>query len=182
MVQQKCEFFYRGQHRLEQRFLTCVRHIAWLNAVPEDDKDKRSRYEILKKEKEHFEQSGQQPELLRCVCLLMETPDIPDSMHIYMEYMNELGFFVENGFGISPLPYAEIKAWAELQEISLTPFESRLLRRISQAYVSQYNISSKSGSESPYRIDEQRKRKDISAQIIQTKAMTLATQKPKRRG
>ncbi|MGE4267180.1 MAG: hypothetical protein AB7F25_07075 [Deferribacterales bacterium] len=101
----------------------------------------------------------------------METPNIPDSMQIYMEYMNELGFFIENGFGISPLPYAEIKAWAELQEISLTPFESRLLRRISHAYVSQYNSSSKPGSESPYKVEEQRKRKDISAQIIQTEGL-----------
>jgi hypothetical protein len=34
------------------------------------------------------------------------------------------------GFGIAPIPYSEIRAWAELLELSPAPFEVRVLRAL----------------------------------------------------
>lgn len=49
-----------------------------------------------------------------------------------MSFLYELGLVSGSGFGTQPLSFTEIKAWSELTDMRITPFEVSALRRLSQ--------------------------------------------------
>lgn len=58
-------------------------------------------------------------------------PDIP-----VLDHAQTLGLSMPGGMGEAPVTAQEIKAWAEGEGVSLSPWEFRMLRRLSRAFVS----------------------------------------------
>lgn len=69
-----------------------------------------------------------------------------------------------NGMSATPLPWAEIAAWQANTGVRLSPWEARLMRALSIAYVHQSRISEDETCPSPWRgeVTEAEKAAEIS--------------------
>jgi len=155
MVQERGKLLSAGEDQLRERLELYVRHMAWLQAVPDDSKAKKTRYEILELEEEYFKQPSP----------LKQLPELTGFEMAYISHLQEFGFCSSNGMGLEPVSFSEIKAWADLQKIELEPFEARILHGLSVAYVAQANKSTKPDSKSPYLPEEQEKRKAFAEKM-----------------
>lgn len=70
-------------------------------------------------------------------------PEITDDYLISM--VQEIGWCLSGGMGAVPLTASEIQSWCEMMDEELSPWEFRVIRRMSSAYVSGTNAS-----EAPY--------------------------------
>jgi hypothetical protein len=62
-------------------------------------------------------------------------PPVPELAYI-VGWFGELSETrISTGFGIGPISYGEIRAWARLNGIRPTPFELALLRRIDRIFL-----------------------------------------------
>ncbi len=103
--------------------------MAWLHATPKPDpRSKRaaaehqppaiSRLEWYKKKK-------------------IPPPMPPNPMPHIIARLVEIGLTESNGMGSSPLSWQEINAWCDRTLIDLCPWEARLIRALSVAYVAE---------------------------------------------
>jgi hypothetical protein len=77
-----------------------------------------------------WRQTGERPELL-------EPVDCPDEMlYLWDRFLEVSKRRTSNGFGLNPVPYADIAAWATMNRVRITPFELEVLDRIEALYVS----------------------------------------------
>ncbi|MEG2030580.1 MAG: hypothetical protein RR376_08035 [Janthinobacterium sp.] len=65
-------------------------------------------------------------------------------------YLFEFGPTMAAGMGSGPLTGAEILAWQKLLGIEFDPWEARLLRRLSNEYVSESYLATKRDRPAPY--------------------------------
>jgi hypothetical protein len=100
--------FYQG---LGEELSLYVRHMAWLNAVP--DKATKSRREAM----------GTDPEMPPC-----------DAQYL-AAYLFEVGPSIAGAMGEGPLTHAELLAWQSNTGIELNAWESRMLKRLSSEYL-----------------------------------------------
>ncbi len=63
----------------------------------------------------------------------------------------EMGMTQSNGMGASPLSWAEISAWCERTCINLPPWESRLMRELSSAYLAEGHKAESETCPAPWR-------------------------------
>jgi len=107
-----------------------VRQMAWLAATPKppagSSREKRglgakiSRAEQMKKDK--------------------ITPQMPPNpMPHIIERLIEIGLTEPAGMGMAPLSWQTIAAWSDLTGVALSPWEARLLRHLSTAYLGEFN-------------------------------------------
>ena len=61
--------------------------------------------------------------------------------------------------GHAPLPWSEIKAWSELTDTPLAPWEAQMIRRASSAYVGELSAEN---DVSPWRDTRAGKRQGVS--------------------
>lgn len=54
-----------------------------------------------------------------------------------------MGFYISNGMGASVLPYSEIAAWVDLTGVAPSGSDIRLLREMSNAFISMQEIGKK---------------------------------------
>ena len=93
-----------------------MRQLAYYRTTPE--KTKTPRYEIYQKG------SG------------IEFPPIKHGVYI-LQFLEELGYCKSGFNGLVPLDFTEINAYMQSTNTELLPFEVLLLRKLSNAYVSQ---------------------------------------------
>lgn len=67
-----------------------------------------------------------------------------------ISYLFEFGPTMAAGMGNGPLTATEILAWQELMGIEFDPWEARLLRRLSNEYVSESYLATKRDRPPPY--------------------------------
>jgi len=65
-------------------------------------------------------------------------PQIPPNPapHV-IDWLGQLGFTEAGGMGAVPLSWREIAEWQRLTGVPLSPFEAKLLRNLSSAYLSE---------------------------------------------
>lgn len=64
-------------------------------------------------------------------------PPMPPRPQIPLVYIaDEIGLYMSGGMDVAPLSAREVQAWCEMMGETLSPWEFRTLRRMSQAYVS----------------------------------------------
>lgn len=63
-----------------------------------------------------------------------------------LEYLFEIGPTMADG----PLTFSEIESWMRTTEIHLSPFEVRLIRRLSREYLGESFAATKRDREPPY--------------------------------
>jgi len=44
-----------------------------------------------------------------------------------------------NGFGVSPLSYLEIKAWSDLTQTIISPYEVRVIKQLDTIFINHYS-------------------------------------------
>lgn len=82
---------------------------------------------------------------------------LPDVQSTALGYL--LGFFfasgqvIQNGMGIAPLTWQEIKAYNEVNELQMCTWEMGLIKRMSEVYCSEYAQSSDPKRPSPYEVE-----------------------------
>lgn len=115
-----------------------VRQLAWLNAVPEGAKN--SRHKSLSDADENSS--------------FLKLPKIPDAEYL-VAFLYEAGLFGSNGMGAVPLTWAEINHWKECTDTVLTTWELLMIKKMSEAYVGEYNQASAKTRPAPYsEVDE----------------------------
>lgn len=115
-----------------------VRHMAWLSATPEGDKKSRG---------EALHEGGEGSPFL-------QMPPLDDEYYI-IKFWEDCGSVGVGSSGIVPLSWSEIKAWRTENELSLTHFEITCIRKLSQAYVSEFYVAKEKDSEPPYSVTEE---------------------------
>lgn len=77
---------------------------------------------------------------------------VPDLEYgdLILQYFLELIPSAQDQNGIRPLDFAQIREWADMTGVPLTPDKALLLRDLSVAYVSQYSLSLSPECPAPY--------------------------------
>ena len=76
--------------------------------------------------------------------------NLPDNPAPYLvEWLMEIGPTVPTGAGEGPIGYRDMLAWSQITGIELEPWEARLLRSLSAAFVGERYRARKPGCPSP---------------------------------
>ena len=81
---------------------------------------------------------------------LAELPEV-DGCEYLITYLMDVGPAANNGMGQAPVSYSEIKAWAELTDTRLSPWDAEMIRRLSRVYVQESIRAKDPGAPAPYR-------------------------------
>lgn len=116
------EQFYQG---LSDELSLFVRHVAWLNAVPEKAEGDTSKEPEVPR-RESLKKSG------------IEVPEMPpcDAPHL-VAWLFEIGPTLPAGMSDGPITHGELANWQANTGITLHSWEARLLRRLSLDYLDQ---------------------------------------------
>lgn len=119
-----------------------MRHLAWLNAVPKPDE--RSR-----RAKRDQSKLVSRIETMRRAGV---TPPMPPNRapHIIARLM-EIGINEAAGMGVVPISWREMDAWCSRTGVDLDPWEARLIRRLSAAYVAEGRAAESEAAPPPWR-------------------------------
>lgn len=128
-----------------------MRHLAWLDSAPKNQKKPRRYY---------FAQDA--------ASNYLNMPDVAGFRYVVDLMFDVVG---HNG-GLIQLDMQEIEAWSHMSGIDLTAWEASTIRNMSRAYVVQFNRSNDSMESPPYYEDSGKV--DVSA-----KFKALATRQAK---
>jgi hypothetical protein len=80
-------------------------------------------------------------------------PELPPLSHggYLISYLMELGPTMAAGMGAGPISHQEILAWQALTGITLQPWETRFLRRLSGEYLNEQHRAEKLGCIPPWK-------------------------------
>lgn len=93
-------------------------------------------------------------------------PVIPDIPAPYLvEYLFEVGPTVSTGMGPAIVGWRDLQAWQDMLGLELQPWESRLLRQLSAAYLSQSLKSEKPDCPAPYLSQQQIDREAVARKV-----------------
>lgn len=130
------------QGRASRALTLYVRQLAWLHAVPRPPADtpRAKTFDLTKALSRLAEQKKQGVD-----------PSMPPCPLPHMiERLTEIGLTSSNGMGTVPLSWAEIAAWQTNTHIALSPWEARLIRALSAAYVAESRSAEEEGCPSPW--------------------------------
>jgi len=111
-----------------------VRHLAWLQAIPEGSKKSR-----LASFKEASDDDSS----------FLEFPDIDDAEYM-IPLLHEAGLMSSNGMGLVPLSWQEIESWLQTTELELSVWEKLTIKEMSEAYVAEFNKATARDASAPY--------------------------------
>jgi hypothetical protein len=81
--------------------------------------------------------------------------------HIIARFI-EMGMTQSNGMGATPLSWSEISAWCDRTMINLPPWESRLMRELSSAYLAEGRVAESETCPPPWRGIVTQRERDVS--------------------
>ena len=133
------------QRRLESGLTLWVRQLAWYHTAPKPDParegdrgktppPKPTRIEQLKRDK-------------------IEPRMPPNPAPHITDRLIEIGITEAAGMGAVPLTWREINAWRESVRLTIEPWEMRLLRRLSAAYLAESRKAESETCPSPWRAE-----------------------------
>jgi hypothetical protein len=118
--------------------------MAWLHATPKPPEGSKRA------------QRGQAAKLSRLDQLKKDkvpAPMPPNPAPKIVERLVEIGITGSNGMGATPLSWAEIGEWQRLTCVPLPPWEARLLRQLSLAYLSESRRAESENCPPPWRAE-----------------------------
>lgn len=129
--------------------------MAWLNATPKPDPTTKpskrvkmapetlrvSRLDLLKRDK-----------------IIPQMPPNP-APHI-VEWLIDIGLSESNGMGQSPISWREINEWQRATCIDLAPWEAKLIRTLSVAYLAEGRLAESETCPPPWRATVSRKERE----------------------
>lgn len=127
--------------------------MAWLGATPKPPAG--SKRETI---------ADEAPKLSRLDRLKKDgvTPPMPPNPapHIVARLV-EIGLTEANGMGASPLSWREIRAWQEATAVELPPWEARLIRHLSTAYLSESRRAESENCPPPWRAEVTQREREV---------------------
>ena len=119
--------------------------MAWLNATPKPDPRSRRG-----KAAEHVTRNSRIDDLKRQKI----TPQMPPNPAPHMiDRLIEIGLTEAAGMGSAPLSWREIDAWCARTRVDLPPWEGRLIRRLSIAYLAESRLAESETCPPPWRAE-----------------------------
>lgn len=82
-------------------------------------------------------------------CPQLELPEL-EGFSFLIDYLFEVGPGITNGMGYCGLSFQEIESWLRTTALTLTAWEVLALKRLSSAYVSEYNRADDPKRRPPY--------------------------------
>jgi hypothetical protein len=128
--------------------------LAWLYApVDSEDKDaeKQSRIDEINAAIS-VDAVGDDDDCIFTQAFIDDYTRLPmiDSEYRYLiEWINELGYFLNGGMGAVVITYSEISAWAQLTQNTPTPFDVKTLRAMSHAFIAMQETAKKQDCPDP---------------------------------
>ncbi|QQV79064.1 hypothetical protein H5J25_13870 [Sphingomonas aliaeris] len=120
-----------------------VRQMAWLNATPKpDDRTKRAQIGA---------EVAQVSRLARFKADKIKPQMPPNPLPHIVDRLVEIGLNEQAGMGVAPLSWSTIDAWTRLTGIDLMPWEVRLIRSLSVAYLSEGSRAESENCPPPWR-------------------------------
>lgn len=113
-----------------------MQHLGWLHAVPEGAKTSRSeQYKAI--DENHT---------------MLELPDIEHehAAGYLIGLLYEAGLMSSSGMGPVPISWVEIDAWLKTTEMSITVWERAMIKKLSEAYVSELSRATEKTRQAPY--------------------------------
>lgn len=121
-----------------------VRQLAWLHAVPKPPEGSR-----------RAQAADKLPQISRLDDLTrrkIEPQMPPNPMPHVIARLIEIGITETNGMGPAPLSWREIDAWQRSTAVRLQPWEARLIRKLSLAYIAEGRRSESETCPPPFRM------------------------------
>jgi hypothetical protein len=129
--------------RVSRELTLYVRALGWLQAVPKPPAgSKRAEHEkntVRLSRGEQMAKAGTSP------------PMPPNPMPHVVNRLIEIGLTEPAGMGMAPIGWRTIAAWSELTGVALSPWEARLLRKLSAAYLAEYHRAEEETCPPPWR-------------------------------
>ncbi len=73
----------------------------------------------------------------------------------------EIGITQPGGMGLAPLSWREIEAWQRMTRVTIAPWEARLLRSLSLAYLAQLSRAESENCPPPFRVEVSQREMEI---------------------
>lgn len=134
--------------------------MAWLHAVPKPPEGSR-RAQI----------AGQAHPLSRLDQMKrngVEPKMPPNPLPHLINWLIEIGITESSGMGPLPLSWREIRAWQNSVHVRLAPWEARLLRHLSVAYIAQGRKAESENCPAPWRTEVTRREREIEEEVLRT--------------
>lgn len=145
-----------------------VKQLAWLHAAPEPPKPPKG-------------SNPPAPEPISRLDKMLDegkSPIFPDNPASYLsDWLFDIGPSVAGGMGEAPIGYRDMQAWSEITGVELLPWEARILRRLSGAYLAQKNDARKADCPAPYTGEDEAPRDKVTDQFA-AMFKSLARKKP----
>jgi hypothetical protein len=79
-------------------------------------------------------------------------PEIAEGAEYLVSFFHSAGAATRTGMGLTPLSWMEIEAWVRCNALEdvVTPWELQVIRRLSEAYVTEYALASDPKRKMPY--------------------------------
>ncbi len=132
--------------------------MAWLNATPKPD-EATKRAKAGEREKclsriEQLKSDGIKPQMP------------PNPMPHVVNRLIEIGLTGSTGMGPVPLCWLEIDAWSRQTGIELMPWEARLIRALSTAYIAEGRKAESENCPPPWRAEVSRRELEVAEQRL----------------
>lgn len=120
-----------------------VRQLAWYHATPKPDpRSKRGQGERDEPQLSRIEQYKRRK-------LIPRMP--PNPAPHFTDWLIEIGLTEAAGMGSAPISWSTIDAWQRRTGVPITPWEARLLRRLSMAYHAEGRLAEAETCPPPWR-------------------------------
>jgi len=90
----------------------------------------------------------------------------PNPMPHIIARLIEIGITESNGMGATPLSWPTIDAWQRSVAIDLLPWEARLLRKLSEAYVAESRKAESENCPPPWRTAVTQREREIEEDVL----------------
>jgi len=141
------------QRRLEGGLTLYVRHMAWLHATPKPDaRSRRGKVEAAETRSSRIDDLKRKK---------IDPPMPPNQAPHIVDHLIEMGLTEAAEMGAGPLSWREIAAWQENTCVQLEPWEARLIRHLSKAYLAEGRRAESENCPPPWRAPVTQRELDI---------------------
>lgn len=147
------------QRRFEGGLTLWVRQLAWFHTAPKPDpRSKRGKGDSTEARASRIEQLKRRK---------IEPRMPPNPAQHITDRLIEIGLTEAAGMGAVPLSWREIAAWRDSVGLTIDPWEMRLLRRLSAAYLAETRRAESEHCPPPWRTEVTAREREVELADLQ---------------
>lgn len=90
----------------------------------------------------------------------------PNPLPHFVAWFVEIGISESKGMGASPLSWREINEWQRATGVELSPWEAKLIRRLSTEYLAEGRKAESENHPAPWRAEVTKREREIEQQRL----------------